>query len=72
MSQKDYNRLYAITMKSVFFCVISICLTAYVKASPHPPEIIEDISIILPKIILVVIPLEIFGWITLKKNKENQ
>jgi preprotein translocase subunit SecG len=71
MDNQDYNHLYKITMKAVVFCIISICLVAYVKHSAQPPEVIEDISKILPKIIIVVIPLELIGWILLKNFRAN-
>ena len=71
MDNQDYNHLYKITMKAVVFCIISICLIAYVKHSTQPPEVIEDISKILPKIIVVVIPLELIGWILLKNFRAN-
>ena len=53
-------------MKCVVYSLISICLSAYVKFSDYPSETIVDISEILPKIILIIIPLELIGFIFLE------
>lgn len=67
MKKEDYNHLYKITMKCFVFSLISICLSAYVKVSEQPSESLINISEILPKIILVIIPLELLGYIFFKK-----
>lgn len=71
MTKGDYNHLYKVTMKSVFFCMFSICLSVYVKVMPDVSKTVVDISEMLPKMLCFIIPFEIIEYLVFK-NIRNE